>query len=181
MNGSGFLLQRVCCLHSSQHYTQETKSHSLARYFPKDWYCMFQSELAELTLWVAIKIPRFLSLVGQIGLSDNLGPLPWKCGYASMCWLTLGTESTESPAEGGNLKILKTREGGEWGKAKAELFWIDYLQVVCQQPEKQRAGLAACTVVGPVGLSFEDKRDLMCLWSSLDPWKLGMQLLEATF
>lgn len=55
MTGSVFLLQRVCCLHSSQHCTQETKSHSLARYFPKDWYCMFQSEPAELTLLVAIK------------------------------------------------------------------------------------------------------------------------------
>lgn len=124
MTGSVFLLQRICCPHSSQHYTRETKSHSSARYSPKDWYCMFQSELAELTLWVAIKIPWFLSLVRQIGPFDNLGPLPWKCGYASICWLIMGTESTESLAEGGD---LKTREGGgeqrrrEEGKGRAVL------------------------------------------------------------
>lgn len=140
MTGSVFLLQRVCCLHSSQHCTQGTKSHSLARYFPKDWYCMFQSELAELTLLVAIKkIPWFLSLVGQIGLFDNPVHFPGNVGmhpYADSLWV----QRAQNPRRGWRLEDFEDREGGEQRKANAELFWIDYTLSAAAREAKGWAG-----------------------------------------
>lgn len=60
------LLQRVCCL-QSEHFAQETKSHSPTRYFPKDLYCVFQRVVAELTSWVAIKCLDFYLWLNRLG------------------------------------------------------------------------------------------------------------------
>lgn len=104
---------------------------------------MFQSELAELTLLVAIKKSLDFYLC-----SDRLGFLITRSTSLEtkvrIHVLThMGTESTES-RRGWRLEDFEDREGGEQRKANTEIVWRDYALFAAAREVKGWAGSLYC-------------------------------------
>lgn len=136
------------CTAATGYNIQETKSHSLVRYFRK--YYMFQSELVELTVWAVIKIPWFLSLVGQIRLLISSAHFPGNAGCIHR--LThYGLREHRIPCRGWRLEDSQDK-----GR-----FWVEHLRVVCQQPDKEnQAGSLQSGGSSKSSIGREERSDL---------------------
>lgn len=120
---------------------------------------MFQSAAAELTIWVAIKcldfypwLDRLSFLITPVHFPRNAGMYPYADSFRVQRAQSLQRVET---AKVNTSKMERRRGKGENKKKQLRgVFWIDYLQTVCQQQIRDRSWLATITGVVSLGLSF---------------------------